>query len=54
MAGIELVQLRKAYTVDQRRIPILNGLDLSIPEKAITVVLGKSGCGCLTSARRST
>ena len=51
MAGIELVQLRKAYTVDQRRIPILNGLDLSIPEKAITVVLGKSGCGKTTLLR---
>lgn len=51
MAGIDLVQLRKAYTVDQRRIPILNGLDLSIPEKAITVVLGKSGCGKTTLLR---
>lgn len=51
MAGIDLIQLRKTYTVDQRRIPILNGLDLCLPENAITVVLGKSGCGKTTLLR---
>ena len=51
MDGIDLIQLRKTYMVDQRCIPILNGLDLCLPENAITVVLGKSGCGKTTLLR---
>ncbi|MBQ9009602.1 MAG: ABC transporter ATP-binding protein [Clostridia bacterium] len=51
MAGINLTRLRKSYTVDRRTVPVLTGLDLSIPENAITVVLGKSGCGKTTLLR---
>lgn len=51
MAGIELHDLQKTYTVDNRPLPVLRGIDLSIPEKSITVILGRSGCGKTTLLR---
>lgn len=51
MAGIELHQLQKTYTVDDRPLPVLRGIDLDIPEKSITVILGRSGCGKTTLLR---
>lgn len=51
MAGIELHQLQKTYRVDDRPLPVLRGIDLSIPEKSITVILGRSGCGKTTLLR---
>ena len=51
MAGIELRNIQKSYRVDNRELPVLNGIDLKIPEKSITVILGKSGCGKTTLLR---
>ena len=51
MAGIELKNIHKTYTVDNRPLPVLKGIDLHIPENSITVILGRSGCGKTTLLR---
>lgn len=51
MAGIELKKVYKTYRVQEQPIEVLKGINLSIPEKKITVVLGKSGCGKTTLLR---
>lgn len=51
MAGIELKKIEKAYAVDGQRLPVLNGINLQIPGKSITVILGRSGCGKTTLLR---
>jgi sulfonate transport system ATP-binding protein len=51
MAGIELIGIRKSYEVEDRRLQVLSGIDLRLPEESITVVLGKSGCGKTTLLR---
>jgi sulfonate transport system ATP-binding protein len=51
MAGIELLDVRKSYEVENRRIQVLSGINLSLPKESITVVLGKSGCGKTTLLR---
>jgi len=51
MAGIECKNLQKTYPVDGRTLPVLKGIHLHIPEKRITVILGRSGCGKTTLLR---
>ncbi|MBR6543462.1 MAG: ABC transporter ATP-binding protein [Anaerotignum sp.] len=51
MAGINLKNIHKSYSVDDRTLNVLKGIDLHIPEKSITVVLGRSGCGKTTLLR---
>lgn len=51
MAGIEIKGLVKNYAVDGGTLRVLRGLDLSLDAGAITVVLGKSGCGKTTLLR---
>ena len=51
MAGIECKNIHKTYPVDGRTIHVLKGIDLIIPEKSITVILGRSGCGKTTLLR---
>lgn len=51
MAGIELKNVQKVYTVEGRPINVLNGINLQIPERSITVILGRSGCGKTTLLR---
>ena len=51
MAGIEIVDLKKSYDVEKRELPVLTGINLKIPEKQITVILGRSGCGKTTLLR---
>lgn len=51
MAGIELVKVCKSYMVEGRRLPVLAGISLQVPEESMTVVLGKSGCGKTTLLR---
>jgi sulfonate transport system ATP-binding protein len=51
MAGIELHNVRKSYVVENRRIQVFSGINLSVPQERITVVLGKSGCGKTTLLR---
>lgn len=51
MAGIEIRGLEKAYALEGGTLPVLRGLDLTLEAGAITVVLGKSGCGKTTLLR---
>lgn len=51
MAGIELKNIQKTYSAGERKLIILNGIHLQIPEKSITVILGRSGCGKTTLLR---
>lgn len=51
MAGIELRNIQKSYEVDGRTLPVLNGINLELPENTITVILGRSGCGKTTLLR---
>jgi len=51
MAGIELKNIYKSYSVQEQILSVLKGIDLQIPEKKITVVLGRSGCGKTTLLR---
>ena len=51
MAGIELNDVRKHYTVEGRTVEVLRGIHLTIPENRITVILGRSGCGKTTLLR---
>lgn len=51
MAGINLKDIHKSYTVEERKLEVLRGIDLQIPEKSITVILGRSGCGKTTLLR---
>ena len=48
MAGINLKHIKKSFTVDSKKIDVLNDINLEIPENKITVLLGKSGCGKTT------
>lgn len=51
MAGIKLMNVKKSYSLQTHRIEVLRGVNLEIPERCITVVLGKSGCGKTTLLR---
>ena len=51
MAGIECKNIYKTYSVEDRTLHVLKGIDLHIPEKSITVILGRSGCGKTTLLR---
>lgn len=51
MAGIELKNIQKSYPVDDCTLHVLKGINLHIPEKSITVILGRSGCGKTTLLR---
>ncbi|MGN1231551.1 MAG: ATP-binding cassette domain-containing protein, partial [Anaerotignum sp.] len=51
MAGIELKKIQKTYPVDGRILSVLKEINLQIPEKSITVILGRSGCGKTTLLR---
>jgi sulfonate transport system ATP-binding protein len=51
MAGIELVTIKKSYVVEEKTVPVLSGISLTLPEESITVILGKSGCGKTTLLR---
>lgn len=51
MGGIELRNVQKSYEVAERRLPVLQGINLQLPENTITVILGRSGCGKTTLLR---
>jgi len=51
MAGIEIRGLEKSYPLENGRLDVLRGLNLDLEEGAITVVLGRSGCGKTTLLR---
>ncbi|HBI14858.1 MAG TPA: ABC transporter [Desulfobulbaceae bacterium] len=43
--ALEAVQLTKSYTIDSRRIPVLDRVDLIVPAGTFVVIEGKSGSG---------
>ncbi len=51
MNGIRLSGIRKVFDTDDGRIEVLKELNLFVPEKKITVLLGRSGCGKTTILR---
>ena len=51
MAGIEYIDVCKRYEVSGRSMDVLRGINMSAPQGAITVILGKSGCGKTTLLR---
>ena len=51
MAGIEIKGLTKSYTIGSGNLEVLRGIELTLSEGEITVVLGKSGCGKTTLLR---
>ena len=51
MAGIELRNVWKSYVVENRVLPVLNGINLKVPKNCITIILGRSGCGKTTLLR---
>lgn len=51
MAEYEIRELRKSYFVNGTELPVLRGLDLSLPDGSFTAVVGRSGCGKTTLLR---
>lgn len=51
MAGIKIIDLKKSFQVEKRSLPVLTGVNLSVPGQQITVILGRSGCGKTTLLR---
>ena len=51
MNGIRLSGIRKVFDTDDGRLEVLKELNLIVPEKKITVLLGRSGCGKTTILR---
>ncbi|MEY8354401.1 ATP-binding cassette domain-containing protein [Lachnospiraceae bacterium 54-53] len=50
-AGVKIEKLCKTYQVAERQLTVLNGLTAEFPERSITVILGRSGCGKTTLLR---
>lgn len=51
MAGIDFVGVHKEYEVEEKRLRVLDGIDLHVPDHRITVIVGRSGCGKTTLLR---
>lgn len=43
--GLEAIGLSKSYTIDSRRIPVLNDISLTVRQGEFVVIEGKSGSG---------
>ena len=48
---IDIKGVRHAYRTDSGPLPVLDGLDLSVPEGGFAAVVGPSGCGKSTLTR---
>lgn len=48
---MRIQKLKKSYQVSGERLEVLKGLELELPERGITVLLGRSGCGKTTLLR---
>ena len=42
---IDIKGVRHAYQTQSGPLPVLNGLDVAVPEGGFTAVVGPSGCG---------
>ena len=48
---IQLQKIEKSFLVEGQRLEVLKDFNLTVPHHAITVILGKSGCGKTTLLR---
>lgn len=51
MAVLEIKKLYKSFCLTDKTIEVLKGLDMTLSDDEITVLLGKSGCGKTTLLR---
>jgi sulfonate transport system ATP-binding protein len=51
MAGVNISQLTKRYTIEERTFAALDGVDLSIADGSFTTIVGRSGSGKTTLLR---
>jgi sulfonate transport system ATP-binding protein len=51
LSTLNIRQVSKAYSVDGRRLPVLEGIDLTIPQGEFLSLVGASGCGKSTLLR---
>lgn len=51
IAGIKIEGLDKSYSISEKNINVLTGMNINLDDSCITVVLGKSGCGKTTFLR---
>ncbi len=51
MAGVNLTQLTKCYTIGERTFAALDAVDLTIADGSFTTIVGRSGCGKTTLLR---
>lgn len=48
IAGVNIEHLSKSYIVSGKKLPVLDDINLTIDDRSITVIIGKSGCGKTT------
>ena len=45
MKKLDIFELNKSFEINNRKIPVLQGVDFDIEEGEFIVIVGQSGCG---------